>query len=93
MAFEKDPYNPQEILPIKQMERSNRYGTYICEGQFNDQDLLHGIGRKVLYDRVEEGQFQNGVLHGVGRIIKTNGLYHIGWLKDQVANGYGRGNM
>lgn len=39
---------------------------------------------------IYEGQFENGVKDGWGRLIQSNGCYYIGYFQDDMFNGPGR---
>ena len=41
---------------------------------------------------LQEGQYENGMLNGWGRLIQSDGSYHLGWWRNGYACGWGIGD-
>ena len=56
----------------------------------------HGISRTVLTkgnfneNYIKEGQFENDIMNGFGRVIQTDGSYYVGFYKDDLKHGKGK---
>ena len=74
------------------MSWENSFVPAIYNGWINDENKMQGVGRmewrKV--GGIYEGQFQNGLRHGYGRLIWSKGSYYEGMFEAGVQNGQGR---
>ena len=83
-------------MPFKTLthfiERKDRKGPFLHEGQFNEETNEHtGIVRIIEKGKgMYEGQLQNGEYWGFGRQIFQHGHYYIGWFVNGQKQGYGR---
>ena len=58
-------------------------------GKLNSDRAPDGYGRMQTFQTVYEGEFQNGLRHGKGRIIYWNGYFYAGEWQDDQYHGEG----
>lgn len=88
----REKYGPFKVAarPLSQI-KAKSIGGYLCIGEFNSDNQLHGFGLTYEYEwgYLYEGFFTNGILRGKCSIMSSSYQYYLGETNDGRKHGFG----